>query len=283
MGTSHIHMMQNLLQNHKINFIKILTNFVDSIKFQDIGEKLIIDAIRYSLIDENAKYIRSFIVLEVAKMLEIKDFTDVIKIAIATEVMHCYSLIHDDLPSMDNSDTRRGKPSCHKKFSESTAILTGNAMQVLAFKEVLSCSNTNHGLKIFTELCKVVGFEGILSGQVLDLDKNLKRQEFDLMNYKKTGVLFEFCLTSVAILCDREDLIYSLKLYGKHLGIAYQMQDDLLDEEEDEYSYIVKFQDRNILLKEIEKEINDCKNYISHLKNNEVLILLPQMLSKRKS
>lgn len=280
MGTSGISIME-LLVNHKNNFIIILSDFLNSINPKDEGEKEIIDAIKYSLIDENAKYIRSFIILEVAKMLEVKHFSDIVKLAIATELIHCYSLIHDDLPGMDNSDLRRGKLSCHKKFTESTAILTGNAMQVMAFKEIISISNTACSIKIIQELFTVVGLEGILSGQVLDLNKALKRKEFDIMNHKKTGVLFEFCLTSVAILCNREDLIPSLKLYGKHLGVAYQMQDDLLDAEEDDYSYMVKFESKNTLSNEIINEVNKCKLAISHIKNNEVLTLLPQILSKR--
>lgn len=274
-------MIEVKIKNHQEFFYSTLENFVKNLEFTNKGEELIIEAIQYSLVDKNAKYIRSFIVFEVAQMLELFSFEDVTKLAIAIELMHTYSLVHDDLPGMDNSNFRRSKPSCHVKFTESTAILTGNAMQALAFEQVFAITNKELALKIFYEMSRVCGIYGILSGQVLDLNPALKSQTFDLMNYKKTGVLFQLCLTSVATLAGREDLKDSFLLYGKHFGYAYQMQDDLLDEDEDEVSYLTKFKNKQNLSDEIKLQVGFAKDAVKNLKNNTILIKLVDFLTNR--
>jgi geranylgeranyl pyrophosphate synthase len=267
------------LKNHKLEFLRILKEYISQINPQDFGEEELMEAISYSLIDEGAKYVRSFLVFETGKMLNATNFEEVKKLAIAIEMLHAYSLIHDDLPSVDNSDFRRGRPSCHIAFTESTALLAGSALEVMAFEVLLSINNSK---PILQEFCKVAGLKGILSGQILDLNKEMKKQEFDIMNYKKTCLLFEFCVVSVAILCNREDLITNLKEYAKNLGIAFQMQDDLLDAGEDSYSYLLKFKTKEALQTQIQNVIYACQKAIVDIPLNEVLSQLPNVLSKRK-
>jgi geranylgeranyl pyrophosphate synthase len=178
---------------------------------------------------------------------------------------------------MDNSEFRRGVSAVHKKFGESTAILAGNSLQVMAFEVLVRLKNFD----IIKEFCKVAGFNGVMSGQVLDLNPEFKKNEFEEMSYKKTGVLIEFCLTSTAILLKREDVIYKLKEYGKNLGIAYQMQDDLLDEGEGGYSYLTHLGGRKFLEDKLQETIEICKQSIVNIANNDVLFNLPKALSKR--
>jgi geranylgeranyl pyrophosphate synthase len=281
MGIKHKFMIVQKIKSHKIFFLNILESFLSDIENTDKGEDVLVEAVRYSLINSNAKYIRSFVVYEVAKIFNLNNSEDVKKLAIAIELMHAYSLVHDDLPGMDSSDYRRGKKSCHVMFGESTAILAGNAMQVLAFEQILLIENKNFAFEIFFKMSEVCGLKGILSGQVLDLDLNLKKQSFDVMNHKKTGVLFEFCLVAVCILADQSQHINSFQEYGKHLGLAYQMQDDLADAGEDEVSYYTKFQNnKQSLIDAIKEQVNFAKQSISHIKNNQTLLNLVEFTSK---
>jgi geranylgeranyl pyrophosphate synthase len=274
-------MLKEALKLHTTNFINILKDFLSGVKVENSGEKRLLDAISYSLINSNAKYIRSFLVIETAKMLGFNTTEDVKKLAIATEMIHCYSLIHDDLPAMDNSNFRRGVDACHIKFGESTAIMAGNAIQVMAFDVLSSISKPEIALKLIKEMANVCGLKGILGGQVIDLSPKLKEEEFDEMNYKKTGVLIEFCLNSVAILFETKEHVSNLKMYGKNLGIAYQMQDDILDEGESEYSYINHFKTRDLLKKSLKERLKTCEEAIVGFNFNFTLLDLLKFLEKR--
>ena len=136
--------MEALLK-HQSFFRAELEKNLNSISTQNSGEEELLNAIKYSLISKTAKYIRSFLIIETGKMLQCDELKmkDLLKIAFAIEMIHCYSLIHDDLPSMDNSDLRRGEPSLHKKFPESTALLAGNSLLTLAFKELSQINDAN--------------------------------------------------------------------------------------------------------------------------------------------
>ena len=150
--------------------------------------------------------------------------------------MHSYSLMHDDLPSMDNDDLRRGRPSTHKKFNEFTAILAGNSLLTLAF-EILSGSDLKVSQKIKAELIKVLsncsGHSGLAGGQYLDLtfeNKNVSKKNIIDMQLKKTGELFGFCCESIAII--NEESIKKRKLLrkiGLQIGLLFQIVDDLID------------------------------------------------------
>jgi len=158
-------------------------------------------------------------------------------VAAAVELVHCYSLVHDDLPAMDNDDMRRGKPSVHKKFDEATAILAGDALQSLAF-EILANSETHPDANIRTELilglARAAGRAGMAGGQQLDLDT---ASNIENMAAMKTGALIRFSVLAGAILGHaNEQGRRPLETFSKHLGLAFQLSDDLLDAEKDSTS-----------------------------------------------
>ena len=153
--------------------------------------------------------------------------------ACAVELIHCYSLIHDDLPSMDDDNLRRGNPTCHVKFDEATAILAGDALQPLAF-ELICKIHTKESTKIsiLSRLANACGFSGMVGGQVKDIqmDSRIKVEELDLMHFQKTGRLIQTSLEIGGILSDLDDkTIELLSIYGEKIGLAFQIQDDIID------------------------------------------------------
>lgn len=265
---------EKTLSNHRETFQSILRDFFEKLKPTNEGEKQLLDAMKYATICEVAKYIRSFLSLECYKILKGEITQEAINIAIAVEFVHAYSLIHDDLPSMDNSDFRRGKPALHKKFKESTALMAGNSLLTMAF-EILE------DIKIVKLLASASGAFGIMSGQVLDLDLKLKEEGFEVMNYHKTGKLFEFCMISSAVLakCNKKKQD-TLAEYGRTLGTIFQMTDDILDEGEGGMSYLSIFSKDKLLI-EIEKNVYKAKNLMYNFRNSASLLILPEVIAKR--
>lgn len=150
--------------------------------------------------------------------------------AVAVELIHCYSLVHDDLPAMDNDDLRRGQPTCHKAFNEATAILVGDALQSLAFSVLPN-------INMVKQLSKAIGSFGMAGGQDLDLEaegNHLDITALEHMHRLKTGALIEASieLGALASQCESNTL-HLLKQFAKHLGLAFQIQDDILDVEGD--------------------------------------------------
>lgn len=163
--------------------------------------------------------------------------SDLDRAACAVELIHAYSLVHDDLPSMDNDDMRRGQPSCHKAFDEATAILVGDALQSLAF-EILSEGNGPHQLKIIQILAKASGSRGMVGGQSLDLnaiDKKLTHDEIKKIHQLKTGALIVASIQLGALSSPEchTTLFNQLSEFAEHLGLAYQIQDDIFDYQEE--------------------------------------------------
>jgi farnesyl diphosphate synthase len=190
------------------------------------------EAMRYSVLG-GGKRLRSFLVVTCANLFEVSPSL-AFKTAAALEIIHSYSLIHDDLPCMDNSDMRRGKPSCHKVFGETTAILAGDALIPLAFQTLSSLEiSPESRLDLIHELSQVIGSRGLVAGQMMDLDLEGPQQSLeDLLELQrlKTGVLFGFAAEAGAILgkASMEER-NCLKEYGLLLGQAFQMIDDWLD------------------------------------------------------
>lgn len=162
--------------------------------------------------------------------------------ACAVEFIHVYSLIHDDLPAMDDDDLRRGKPTCHVAFDEATAILTGDALQALAF-EVLAhdtsiTATPADRLKMITVLAKASGSQGMVGGQAIDLESvgtKLNLPELENMHIHKTGALIRASVT-LATLASADidpDIAKKLDNYAKCIGLSFQVKDDILDEESD--------------------------------------------------
>jgi farnesyl diphosphate synthase len=206
----------------------------------EAGEAQLYEAMRYSSIG-GGKRLRAFFVLASATLFKV-GVTSALRTASAIEFVHAYSLIHDDLPAMDDDDLRRGKPTCHKQFDEATAILAGDALQALAF-EVLAHEET-HGdpavrMTLVAELAKAAGAHGMVGGQMLDLLAEMQASEMSIgaitrLQRLKTGALISFSCTAGAILGKAaEPSRAALAAYAHDLGLAFQIVDDLLDVEGD--------------------------------------------------
>jgi len=191
------------------------------------------NALKYGLFSGGKKF-RSYLIVTSGKLFNL-NYKQLIAIGAAVECMHSYSLIHDDLPSMDDDDFRRGKKSTHKVFGEATAILAGNSLLTLAF-EILSSNNININTKskinLINALASSAGYSGIAGGQFLDLKFEKMRVNKNLiidMQNKKTGELISFCTESAAILANKNSHRKSLKKIGLDIGLLFQITDDLLD------------------------------------------------------
>lgn len=156
-------------------------------------------------------------------------------VAAAIEFIHAYSLIHDDLPAMDDDDLRRGRPTCHKAFDEATAILAGDALQALAFEILareLPHANTN-SLAVVHSIASACGSVGMAGGQVLDLSavgQKISESELTTMHQLKTGALIRASVTTPGIMLGADEAtISSLSSYGDCVGLAFQVHDDILD------------------------------------------------------
>lgn len=200
----------------------------------DLAEAPLFDAMRYAALG-GGKRLRPFMVLESARVFGV-DQGRARRVAAAAEFVHCYSLVHDDLPAMDNADTRRGKPALHKAYDEATAILAGDALLTIAF-EILSDPETHEDprvrIELVANLAGAIGMHGMVGGQMLDLIG--EKKEFDVgtisrMQRMKTGKLIAFCCEAGAILGKANPAHrQSLRNYAHDLGLAFQVTDDLLD------------------------------------------------------
>ena len=204
----------------------------------DGPEARVVEAMRHAVIGAG-KRLRPYLVLSSADLFGVHR-SCALRVAAAVEMVHCYSLVHDDLPALDNSDLRRGRPSLHRQFDEATAILAGDALLALAF-ELLSEVDT-HGdpvvrCELVGALAYAAGTNGMVGGQVLDLAA--ERHEFDIgtvtrMQRLKTGGLIAFACEAGAILGHASDTPRkALGAYAHDLGLAFQIVDDLIDAEGD--------------------------------------------------
>ena len=189
---------------------------------------------RYGLFP-GGKKIRSKVLVDVGLIFN-ADYKTLIKIGAAVECIHAYSLIHDDLPCMDNDRLRRGKLSAHVKFGESTAVLAGNSLLTMAF-EILSNNSLRLNEKIKINLIKRLsecsGHMGIAGGQFLDLSfekKKISRNRIIEMEIKKTGKLFSFCCMVPSIIKNKDNKVIKLfEKIGSDIGLLFQIADDLID------------------------------------------------------
>ncbi len=201
------------------------------------------EAMRYASLS-GGKRLRAMLVYFCGTSLGINNLALLDASACAVELIHAYSLIHDDLPAMDNSDLRRGKPTCHLAFDEATAILAGDALQALAF-EIL----TTYGpplpdtirLQMTILLAKACGTSGMAGGQALDLQasqKVISLEELIHLHQLKTGALIECSamLGTLAAQCAYPTHIKAIETYSHHVGLAFQIQDDILDIESDTHT-----------------------------------------------
>ena len=200
----------------------------------------LLDAMRYSL-TAGGKRLRAILVLEFCRICG-GDVEKALPVACGVEMLHTYSLIHDDLPVMDNDDLRRGKPSNHKVFGECTATLAGDALQALAFETVLKADlPALRVLKCAQVLANAAGHAGICGGQQLDLEwegRSLDRDELMAIHLRKTSALIRAaCLMGVAAAGGTAEQADAAQRYADALGLAFQIRDDMLDVIGDEATF----------------------------------------------
>ena len=218
------------------NLSRINQALIESLPEENFSE--ITKAIHYSVMN-GGKRLRPQLMLLMADALKVDVSNKTIDLmAAAGELIHCYSLIHDDLPAMDDDDFRRGQLSCHKKFDEATAILAGDAIQPLSLEILTSIEDDNLSdstkSKIINVFAKACGPKGMVEGQNLDIkseSKNLNEDELDRIHFLKTGKLIEACILSVCLLKKeiREEEVEKLIEFSEKFGLAFQIRDDILD------------------------------------------------------
>lgn len=216
---------------------RYLNEYFDGLE-QDVPEKNLLKSMRYSLLGAG-KRIRPVLALAVAKMLG-EQIGTVMPFAVSIEMIHTYSLIHDDLPAMDNDDYRRGKLTNHKVYGEAMAILAGDALLNEAFELMLKSSLADRAkmeqfIKAALVIAEAAGKTGMIAGQVIDMEsegKKLSEEALKDMHRKKTGALLKASVLVPAILAGSTDeILESLAQYADSVGLAFQIKDDILDVE----------------------------------------------------
>jgi farnesyl diphosphate synthase len=210
------------------------------LKKNKITQKRLIEAFIYSTIG-SGKRIRAYLLVEAFRLFDnMKFYDDALNIAASLELIHTYSLIHDDLPSMDNSLLRRGKKTCHIKYDEATAILLGDGLQSLAFEIITNNELTlddRTKVDLCNKLAQAIGFKGMVAGQMMDLisegryDKFIPDKKFIIQTQRlKTGALIDFSLQAGGIIGGaKKSELEILSGFGKRIGLAFQIVDDILD------------------------------------------------------
>ncbi|HBY84301.1 MAG TPA: (2E,6E)-farnesyl diphosphate synthase [Colwellia sp.] len=205
-----------------------------------INDPTLIEAMRYGLLI-GGKRMRPYLAYITGEAVS-ADLDDIDAVAGALECIHAYSLLHDDLPAMDDDDLRRGKPTCHKAFDEATAILAGDALQTLAFDILanhtfssnITSSKMPIQIKLIQQLVRASGYQGMCGGQALDLaatGKSIPLSELEVLHSLKTGALLEASVLMPAMCSEEVSNEYKeiLSEYAQLIGLAYQVQDDIID------------------------------------------------------
>ena len=237
---------------------------------------LLVKPMKYGLIS-GGKKIRSTIIIDTGKMYNISE-KKLINICAAVECIHSYSLIHDDLPCMDNDSIRRGKPSTHIKFGEASAVLAGSSLLTLAF-EIISDKNYLLKSKVKNEIIKSLascsGHTGIAGGQELDLKFENKKKRINQiidMQKKKTGKLFNFCLYAVGSIANKNGKEKNfLSNLGEEIGLLFQLADDFLDSKGS----------RKLLGKPVKKDHKKGKSTLLNLMGEKKAYLYADNLKKK--
>ena len=194
-------------------------------------DSILISAMRYSVLN-GGKRLRPILAYLTGELNDTEaEYIDTL--ASSLELIHCYSLIHDDLPAMDDDELRRGNPTTHKKFDEATAILAGDALQPLAFELISTIKTSNRNkVQMISSLSEACGYLGMVGGQIKDINSNQIKdvESLDSMHSEKTGRLIQASIETAGILSGLSASdIESLKEYGGKIGLAFQIQDDIID------------------------------------------------------
>lgn len=218
---------------HRANQVELLLK--EYMPKEEGYQKTIMEAMNYSL-SAGGKRLRPILTMEACNIVG-GNVEDVIPFAMAIEMIHTYSLIHDDLPALDNDDLRRGKDTNHIVFGEDMAILAGDALLNYAFEVMLSNSidkeNPNKYLKAINEIAKTSGIYGMIGGQVVDIqseNKKISKESLDYIHNNKTAAIIVGCMRAGAIIGNAtESQLENITKYAKNIGLSFQIVDDILD------------------------------------------------------
>ncbi|MBU5426657.1 polyprenyl synthetase family protein [Tissierella pigra] len=272
--------------------------FKNIFKDKDVYQKRIIETIDYSLFT-GGKRLRPIMAIKSYELFK-DDIEEILPYAVAIEMIHTYSLIHDDLPSMDDDDFRRGKPTSHKVFGEAMAILAGDGLLNLAFetmadhidKKAKTIEDYKKYTKAFKEISGYSGIYGMIGGQVVDLlaTHNTMSEEKLLFMYKtKTAALIQSALVTGAIIGEASDIeVEAMREFGLNLGLAYQIRDDILDINQDKIikklTYL-SFHDLDRAKIAVEEYSNKAMNSLKGLNNRNTdffVALTEELISRDK-
>ena len=217
--------LENYINKQRILINKKIQSYLESL---NIDNEILNLGMHYSILN-GGKRIRPILCLAAAECFN-GNINNAISAALAVEFFHCSTLVHDDLPSMDNDNIRRGKPTCHIKFGEANAILIGDALLIESFR-ILS---SNNQLNLIKELANSAGANGVIAGQVADLlfeNKKPSAKIVKYIHYNKTAILIRAALRMGALTVNTDiENLRRLSVYGEKIGLAFQIQDDILDE-----------------------------------------------------
>ena len=265
-----------------------IENYIDSVSDT---QELIRESMKYAVLN-GGKRLRSILCIEIAKVQNV-DEDVALKFAAAIEFIHAYSLVHDDLPCMDDDDMRRGKPSCHKKYGEAIAVLTGDALLTLAFsimsEACLLCENPVNAVKAVNYVAKKAGMCGMINGQVIDINnENNTSADLNLLLKlveKKTSELISAAIVAPVIISGADDA--TVKFYedfADNLGIAFQIRDDFEDTaqdgKDDGSPNFINILGKENALKYIKEYIKKTDDAITQIKNNKFIAQMSDYLFK---
>jgi geranylgeranyl diphosphate synthase, type II len=234
MSASSGESISTLSARHANRVVDFMTHYWDEGQELYPSHQRLLQSIRYSLLQEGGKRFRPVLAMLTAEALG-HSADQALPFAAAVECVHTYSLIHDDLPAMDNDDFRRGLPTNHKKFDEATAILAGDALLTEAFKLVASAYSNQPqvAIELVSHLATASGFNGMVGGQAIDMGskkEGVQLDELRTMHRLKTGALIEVAATGAALACGAtEKQLNEVREFAENLGLAFQVADDLLD------------------------------------------------------
>ncbi len=284
-------------------YLKRQAEFINQVISDFLPEgkpEILFEAMRYS-VEAGGKRLRPILVIESAKAVGKDYINDILDIAVAVEFIHTYSLIHDDLPAMDDDDLRRGKPTCHIVFGEAIAILAGDGLQSYAFELISNNRSVSAEklIKVINLLAHGTGVYGMVAGQTADIlyEKEGSFNDIQFIHKHKTAKFIQVCCQIGAVLSDATiEEEKALADYGLNIGIAFQIQDDILDVigEQDKLGKKVRKDIEKSKLtypsvygleksRELAREhINKAVSSIKNLKNPDVLVSLAEFIINRE-
>lgn len=264
-----------LKYKEKIEYIdKYIFEYLSTYK-KASGE--LVEAMKYSVLN-GGKRLRSVLCTEICSMLG-GDGDKALPFACAIELIHAYSLVHDDLPAMDNADMRRGQASCHKKYGEAMGILCGDALLNSAYELMAAKCDDVSSIKAMQIIAETAGAEGMISGQVKDLkigaDANVSESVLiDIIEQKTMAIIRGAIIAGAYLACADEEIVSEMNNFAYHLGLAFQIRDDFEDISEDiaalnDSPNFINAIGENNAAKLLKEHSDKCKEIISQFNNNE--------------